>query len=52
LNRKERKERKEEPIVRDKQKIFCDVFACLAVLAVQVRVQPVDCATFIGWIFM
>jgi len=45
LNRKERKERKASPFVRETQKIYCDVFACLAVLAVQVRVQSVECAT-------
>ncbi|MDH3816554.1 MAG: hypothetical protein OEV48_18830, partial [Acidobacteriota bacterium] len=45
LNRKERKERKANLFVRDTQRIFCDVFAFLAVLAVQVHVQSVDCAT-------
>ena len=51
-NRKEREEHKEDPFVRDTRKTFCDVLACLADLAVQVRVQPVLCATFIGWIFI
>ncbi len=45
LNRKERKERKANPFVRKTQRIFCDVFAYLAVLAVQVRLQSIDCAT-------
>jgi len=40
-----RKERKANPSVCDTQRIFCDVFAFLAVFAVQVRVQSVDCAT-------
>ena len=52
LNRKERKERKEDAFVRDTQKVLCDVFAFLAVLSVQVGVQSVDCATFSGWIFV
>ena len=39
LNRKERKERKENPFVRDTQKVLCDVFAFLAVLAVQLSAQ-------------
>jgi hypothetical protein len=52
LNRKERQERKEDPFFRDTRKILCDVFAFLAILAVQVRVQCVDCATVSGWSFM
>jgi len=49
LNRKERKERKEDPFVRDTQKVHCDVFAFLAVLAVQSGIRDFDRSTFSGW---
>jgi hypothetical protein len=51
LNRKDRKERKEDPFVRDTQKVYCDVFAFLAVLAVQSGIRDFDRSTFSGCSF-
>jgi hypothetical protein len=51
VNRKDRKERKEDPFVRDTQKVHCDDFAFLAVLAVQSGIRDFDRSTFSGWSF-
>jgi hypothetical protein len=48
LNRKERKERKEDPFVRDTLKVLCDVFAFLAGFAVQSNIQDLDRSTLSG----
>jgi hypothetical protein len=48
LNRKDRKERKEDPFVRNTQKTYCDVFAFFAVLAVQLGIRDLDLSTFSG----
>jgi len=51
LNRKERKEHKEDPFVRDTQKVLCDVFAFLAVFAVPSGMRDFDRSPFSGWSF-
>jgi len=45
LNRKDRKERKEDPFVRDTQRVHRDVFAFLAVLAVPSGTRSCRCST-------